>query len=145
MTYVRLMILIIAVFGCRSGAGIPEYFGKWQLKRILPVTAGGALYQEQAAALIGSWVYYSRNEARVGDKECKNPSYEEVYLSQDEFLVSARVSAKKLGITSSTIQKVLVRDRAGNIWDAPGCLFFVRDRDSLVVLYQGIFFEMKNK
>ena len=142
MTMVKILLSVVLLIGCVQ---VPpkEYFGDWYVVQPLHTSGVSALSDSEAHSLIGRRVSYGPQAMRSGATQCERPRYDEVRYSQDEFLAANRIGAREIGITDDFIFEVDVRQESGSMCSGIGRIFFVKDATMLVVMHEGVYFEMR--
>ncbi|QGG54801.1 hypothetical protein [Paenibacillus sp. B01] len=120
--------------GSGAEAGAVRYFGEWKVTGDVastPVSAG------PDESLIGQEASFSKESARFGDAETANPVYEEKSLTAEQFAQDYRMQLSDLGIEGESAQTVEIKDFAG-----PSGTFFIKDESTLLMILDGVFYEL---
>lgn len=142
------LILALAIPGaCVAQSAAPEraVFGRWQ------VTASAcptdcAMSRTAAESWRGRAALYEDSIARFGEHSCKRPRYIADYWPGEGVYGGARL--KDLGIRDDSALVIDIecpsesRPGADPRWTAPGSFLIVRDRDHLLMVWEGVFFEL---
>ncbi len=140
---VLALALILHTFLCSAvPASKKDYFGEREIKRVIGSAPVTGLSQKEIDALVGIKIAYNDGISKSGHLQCKAPHYEEEIVSRNEFFALYFISPEKIGITSNAILMVRVEEKPGDLWLAPGSVFCVRDRDTLIAIHGGTCFEM---
>lgn len=110
----------------------PSYYGRWVVDKVAgytPITTG----EEE---LLNKKASYAKDEASFDDQTWDQPVYQSVKITKDDFLDGYRVELTDLGIDADEIESVDI-DGADI---GPGGSFFVKDKDTLLILWDGVFF-----
>lgn len=145
VSFVALALMIPAA-RARQGTG-PEQaiFGTWRVTGWKCPT-DCALSPGEADAWRGRTATYQRSWARFADHACPMPRYH-----PDHWPAGGRyggASLQQLGVTGDSALVIEVRcrsqRRAGSDprWQVPGGFLIVKDRDHLLVVWEGVFFEL---
>lgn len=120
------------------------FFGEWVIKREI---ASGRVteYDEQdIKKLLGKKITYLADMASFENDMLKNPYYEVSTISEEDFFADSYVSLEQLGVKAKSIIRVEVYKNQ-EYEDPPfstGGIFFVKDRDTLILYDGGIYFEL---
>lgn len=120
-----------------------DYYGQWTVKSVLAYGIG-TYSESDAKKLIGSSLSFSADKAvyyndtpSAGAITAKNPNYQESTLSAEDFLTNFHTTFDKLGITAGSINAVYVSNP-----DAGGCTLLVKDKNSMILVAGGTYFEL---
>ncbi|QJC50752.1 hypothetical protein HGI30_03640 [Paenibacillus albicereus] len=120
--------------GSEQEAGASSWLGEWKVTGDVastPVSTG------PDEALKGQQASFSKESARFGDAETANPVYEEKTLTAEQFTQDYRMQLSDIGIDAGEVQTVEIKDFAG-----PSGMFFVKDDSTLLMLLDGVFYEL---
>lgn len=123
-------------------AQIPDsnvsYFGIWEITSGTP-SGFSALSEADITALIGKRFEYFKEYALYGDaQKLENPIYHESTISAEEFAESVKGSTlETAGISQAFVQIIEIE----NIIDF-GSTFYIKDENTLIMLWDGAFFEL---
>ena len=100
----------------------------------------------EASAWRGRTATYEGSKARFADKSCRSPRYSVGYWPADGRYGGA--SFADIGLTGNSAMVIEVRcpsqPQTGSDprWQAPGAFLIVKDRDHLLMVWEGVFFEL---
>jgi|GEM_PF-2801799 beta-lactamase regulating signal transducer with metallopeptidase domain len=124
-----------------------DFYGDWIIDQVVAYGSAGTYSKEDAEALIGESMSFSDKSATsFGDQASnlkdivKNPDYESTIVTANDFLSDNRMTFEKLGITADSATEVTVSDAKGI-----GCIFLVKDDNTLIVMGGGTYFELVRK
>lgn len=124
-----------------------SFYGDWVIEKVTAYGSAGTYSKEDAEKLIGKSMSFTIDSATCfGDdssyinNSAKNPQYEATEISKDDFTVNYRMTFDNLGITTDSVTEVTVSDAEGN-----GCIFFVKDDNTLIVMGGGTYFQLVRK
>ncbi|MFC4812857.1 hypothetical protein [Paenibacillus sp. GCM10023250] len=118
-----------------ESATSPSYFGDWTVTGVAGSTAVSTSPDD---SMIGTKATYASDKAVFGKDEIQKPEYNEKELAKDDFVSELRVQPKDLGIDADSVKTVTIGDGTGM-----GHFFIVKDANTLLVLWDGNFYEMK--
>lgn len=120
------------------------FFGQWVIKKQVAYGPVGTFNSDDIKGMIGKNLSFSREKASCfGDQVsnlsdiAKNPVYKESIISKSDFETDNRITFDKLGIKSDSITQVIINDSKGN-----GCLFFIKDINTLILFGGGVYLEL---
>ena len=113
--------------------------GKWYIKRYIPKGEDFQL-PNKAKGLIGKEIVYSTDQIIFDGEILSNPMYK-MKLGSDVTLLGDDISFKEIGINRNTALVILIFDEKG-LWLRPGGALIVKDRDTLITLWDGNYFEL---
>ena len=120
------------------------FYGQWVIKRVLAYGPVGTYSKEDIKSIEGRKLSFSKEQASCfGDQltylndTAINPIYKKTVVSASDFLTGYRLPLAALGITSDSIVQIHASDANGN-----GCIFFIKDHDTLILVGGGVFFEL---
>lgn len=122
------------------------FYGQWLIKRVLAYGPVGTYSNEDIKNIVGRKLSFSKEKASCFGDQIKymddvaiNPIYKKTDISKSDFTKDYRnrLTFDDLGIKSDSIIQINVSDAKGN-----GCVFFVRDNDTLILQGGGVFFEL---
>lgn len=142
-----LLLLLSVALNVMPAQATPEraVFGRWHVTGVL-CPAGCGIGQTAADAWRGRSGQYSDTLARFHDSSCRKPRYATGYWPASGSYGGARLT--ELGISADSVLVVEVRcpsapHRGSDPrWQAPGAFLVVTSRDRLLLVWQGVFFEL---
>ncbi|MBO7748786.1 hypothetical protein I8J29_31910 [Paenibacillus sp. MWE-103] len=118
-----------------ESAATPSYFGDWTVKGVAGSTAVSTAPDD---SMIGTKATYASDKAVFGKDEIQKPEYKEEDIAKGDFASEYRVQLKDLGIDADSVKAVTIGDGA-----SPGSFFVVKDAQTLLVLWDGNFYELQ--
>lgn len=120
------------------------FLGDWVIKRDIKTGTVSAYSREDINGLLGKRLTYASNVAIYDGSVCKNPVYKEARYSKKDFFENRYVSFETLGIEGDTITEINIYTDKNykNTWDSTGSCFLIKDKDTLIVFDQGVYFEL---
>ena len=117
----------------------PSYLGTWQITSST-FGAYSAMSEEDCSALMGTRFEYFNDYAIYDDQHrLDSPQYIESIQTADDFsTIYQGTSLETLGISKDSIQVVAI-ENAGGIGDT----FYIKDENTLIIPWDGVFFEMQ--
>ena len=117
----------------------PSYLGTWQITSST-FGAYSAMSEEDCSALVGTRFEYFNDYAIYDDQHrLDSPQYIESILTVDDFSsIYQGTSLETLGISKDSIQVVAI-ENAGGIGDT----FYIKDENTLIIPWDGVFFEVQ--
>ena len=120
------------------------FYGQWVIKRVLAYGPAGTYSSDDVKNIEGRKVLFSQEKAacfgdqiRYLDNIAINPTYQKTIVSKNEFITGYRLKLESLGVKSDSLVQVNAKDANGN-----GCVFFIKDNDTLILYGGGTFFEL---
>jgi predicted small secreted protein len=120
-----------------SQNGGKEFYGNWKTAACIAKSASYALSEEEIQEQIGTIVSYEENLYKKGTAEITLAGYTETTEDSAQFQNNFGISLADIGITEDTAEAVAV----GAEGDFFGGTFYIRDSNTLVIYYDGVFFE----
>ena len=114
------------------------YYGTWNVTSCISVAPVSALSPEEIEQLQGTTLTYEENSLVWNGEACDAPAYQENTETSEEFTLgyNNRLTFSDLGLTGSEATVVTVDN-----CDTFGNCFYVKDENTLVISYNGAFFE----
>lgn len=123
-----------------------DFYGNWLINRTVAFGKVSSLSDEEINELIGCSVEYSSNTAKFGNDICKNPVYKKSIISETNFFENnGYTTFKELGLQGDSVTMVEIfceKEDYSNFWYTIGGRFFVKDNNTLITNYEGVFFEL---
>lgn len=123
-----------------------DFYGKWIIKRQVAFGRISSLSDEEINNFIGKRIEYSRYKASFEDDICNNPLYKKSTLSEKDFFDNSGYTRfDRLGLQGNNVVMVEVfngKDDFSYYWHGIGGKFFIKDKNTLIVNWGGVFFEM---
>ncbi|QDR81789.1 hypothetical protein SPTER_32020 [Sporomusa termitida] len=120
------------------------FYGQWVIKKVLAYGPVGTYSQDDIKSIAGRKLSFSQEQASCFGDQLKyvddiaiNPVYKKTVVSASDFVTAYRLTLAALGITSDAISQIQAADAQGN-----GCIFFIKDNDTLILAGGGVFFEL---
>lgn len=115
-----------------------RYYGTWNVISCISVAPVSALSPEEIEQLQGTTLTYEENRLVWNGEASDTPTYQENTETSEEFTLgyNNRLSFSDLGLTGSEATVVTVDN-----CDTFGNCFYIKDENTLVVSYNGAFFE----
>ncbi len=117
----------------------PSYLGTWQITSST-FGAYSAMSEEDCSALMGTRFEYFNDYAIYDDQHrLDSPQYIESILTVDDFSsIYQGTSLETLGISKDSIQVVAIENASGI-----GDTFYIKDENTLIIPWDGVFFEVQ--
>lgn len=122
-----------------------DYYGEWILTKLQAYGPVGSYSANDVESLIGKSFQFTESMAsHFGDelsylgKMSTNPVYTETDLLKSDIASKYKISFDDLGLETESIIEVSVSDANENI-----CTFFIKDKDTLILIGGGTYFELK--
>ena len=117
----------------------PSYLGTWQITSST-FGAYSAMSEEDCSALMGTRFEYFNDYAIYDDQHrLDSPQYIESILTADDFSsIYQGTSLETLGISKDSIQVVAIENASGI-----GDTFYIKDENTLIIPWDGVFFEVQ--
>lgn len=141
-----LGVLLLVIFCKVTYTSLqPIYYGKWVVTRDVATSHIFGLSDEEIKAFFQKELYFAKNVAKFDqDKNvCKNPLYTQRILTADGFWDEFRAQIKNLGINADQVTFYTICSKPDEDWDSFGEFFIVKDKNTLIAFWQGVFFELK--
>jgi hypothetical protein len=117
-----------------------DLFGTWKVvKHYEPGIS--AMDKAQADTWIGKSATYEVNAAKFEMETCADARYTIRTVDDDQFFSEYRIPLKSVDIDVAKVSIIDVTC-AGSDWIAPGSLLVVKNRDRVLTLWDGVFFEL---
>jgi hypothetical protein len=116
-------------------------YGRWKIKRIIP-TSNIQTSVDDAKKYLGMEIVYSADEFKFDGEAAAHPKYKTGNMSAATFYEEYRAQLKELGVTHGAVSTVEVQDSKGEAVLNPGALVFVRSVNTIVTVWDGIYFEV---
>lgn len=120
-----------------TDAASQSYYGKWKVTEYYApyITA---IATEEMNALIGAECEYGLDAFISQGNKLDSPQYSEGEETKADFEAGweNQITFETLGITTDTVKKISV----DNSYDF-GSTFYIRDANTIMILYEGVFFE----
>lgn len=118
-----------------------EFYGDWSIVGS-SCPAICAMSGEEADSWTGIAATLTESAVVFGDYRCHDVTYQSRQVSKLDFLKHSRFDLEQLGILAEEVQELTVSCE-GQQWFAPGNVFIVKDRETLIARWDGVYFEMK--
>lgn len=144
----QMMVMAALMLASATGPGTGEtsgpgiIFGQWKIVSHLAVRIS-AMSDEEANHWHGKTAQYSELSAGFLEEICKTPSYSIKGVSEDDFFREFRADFKNFGIMGHAVP--IVEVSCNGLWIAPGSTLIVKSRDTIVTLWNGVFFEFRRQ
>ncbi|MDF2856961.1 MAG: hypothetical protein K0Q87_2812 [Neobacillus sp.] len=120
------------------------FYGQWVIKKVLAYGPVGTYSNDDIKNIEGRKLSFSKERASCFGDQIKylndvaiNPIYKKTVVSKSDFVTGYRLKPDALGIKSDSIIQINASDSKGN-----GCVFFIKDNDTLILAGGGAFFEL---
>ena len=148
LTLSLVVLGFVAVVDGSDGALPSDIYGRWVVKRLLP-TSNVSAGPRELNAMIGATAVYSASRAefsaarvRFGVYVVKHPKYRLTRDSADEFFRDTYLSPRDIGILTEYVEDIDIQNADGTDVNEPATLLYVRDKNHLVTIWDGGYFEM---
>ncbi|ABR47642.1 hypothetical protein Amet_1443 [Alkaliphilus metalliredigens QYMF] len=137
-----IVVVIVILSGCeRKNVTEKEYYGEWMASDTtyyMPISAMSD--DEYKSKYFGEIAWFSEHEASFVGESIENPIYREEVINNEDFFESYRLELTDLGIEESNVKIIGIEN-----WTNPGSTLIMKDKDTLITLWDGVFFELKRK
>ncbi|MDF2571460.1 MAG: hypothetical protein K0R55_3064 [Sporomusa sp.] len=120
------------------------FYGQWVIKKLLAFGPVGTYSNDDIKNIEGRKLSFSKESASCFGDQMKylndvaiNPIYKKTVVSKSDFITGYRLNLDGIGIKSDSIIQINASDSKGN-----GCVFFIKDNDTLILVGGGAFFEL---
>jgi hypothetical protein len=122
----------------------PEYYGKWKVNKAYKTGTISTLSLDDINKVIGKVIIYSPDSAIFENDKCNKPFYKEMIYSQEKFESESKTNFDDLDIMAETVTgvEIYTDEKYKNIWDNMADSFFVKDKNTLILFYEGTYFEL---
>lgn len=144
--FLLLCLSIPAASLARQVSPERSVFGHWRVSGSSCSAQGCALTRAQADAWRGRPALYSDSLVRIGGTVCRRPRYNVAYWPSTGVYGGSRL--EDFGIRGDSALVVQVecpakpRSEPDPRWQVWGAFLLVKDSDHLLVLWEGVFFEL---
>jgi hypothetical protein len=123
-----------------------SYLGTWVVSKKIATTPVYAMSEDKIKSYIGKELYLTEKKVSFDKENLVNPTFEETTLSDSDFISENKVSLKTIGISLPSVKKVDVIQNVNSNWTSFfGNTFYVKDNNTLITLWDGVFFELNKK
>ena len=139
------LIGLLAVTAACSPPAQDAVFGQWRVTGTIYI-GESAMSRAEAESWRGRVASYGKTHAQFAEHACDRPRYGVGYWPASGLYGGARL--RDLGIADDSAMVVEVRcptqPQTGSDprWQVPGAFLIVKDRDHLLMVWQGLYFEL---
>lgn len=119
------------------------FFGKWVVSKVSGTSRISAMSEAEIKSFIGKKAEYNRRLAAFDGESCENPIYKKETLSEADFFSGFRSSFENLDLQGKSVTIFYVFENQSNPWINPGSSLIIKDNNTLITIWEGVFFEMK--
>lgn len=117
--------------------GLKSFYGTWKVKSCIGTSASYALSEDEINSLIGTTITYGSDVFKNGDTKISVSKYEEEHETADQFYENFGIHLTDIEITEDNVNDVFI----GVEGEFFGDNFYIKDSNTLVIYYVGVFFE----
>lgn len=118
-----------------------EYYSSWiAIDKIYYMPISAMSKEEYRSKYFGRVVHYSKSSAAFNQERVSNPVYTERALTNEVFFEEFGVELKDLGISDASVKVVQIDN-----WINPTSCIIMKDDDTIISLWDGVFFELKRR
>lgn len=123
-------------------ADSPSYYGEWQIVSCICTAPVSSLSNEELEQILQTSLVYAEDSYIWNGKTLSVPEYTQSVQTAEDFACSyrERLTFADLGLDGDEIAAISIDDS-----DFFGNFFYVKDADSLIICYEGGFFEALRK
>lgn len=123
------------------------FYGKWVITKCVARNKISTYSKEDTKGIIGKKMVYSEDLIIFNNVILKKPYYHKSVVRRSEFNAGTNniVTFKNLGIKSESVISVEVYKNSKLAWEDPGSSFFIINKDSLIMIDNGDFFELSRE
>lgn len=136
------IFLPLIIIGCNP---TEPFIGQWVVSKIAGTGRIYAMSEAEMQAYIGKNAEYRRTLAVFDKESCKNPIYQRKNLSEADFVADFRIPFKNLGLKETSVTVFNIYESPKNPWANPGSYLIIKNKKTLITVWDGVFFEMKRK
>jgi len=120
------------------------YYGEWSINKQIAHGPVSTYSNEDIKKMLGKKLSYSNEKAMYETNTCEKPAYKKSTISRADFEASNKVKFSNLGIMNNSIVQVTVYtdNSYKDIWNGNGCIFYIKDQNTLILFDGGIYFEL---
>ena len=116
--------------------------GKWKVVGVRSSSDGAVLTSADVAKLVNTDVILSAVRAQVGNKTCSSPLYVSETLTKEGFLRKLGITSQSLSIQAEPVEAIVIKCVASD-WRPPQSLLVKLDDERMLILWDGVFLELK--
>lgn len=116
-----------------------SYFGTWKITAY-HMPGVSAISDTEAEGYIGKTCTYSADVFNGDGEVTDYPDYQEFEQTADDFTAAYKIALESIGITSETVKGVNVSNALGF-----GCNFLIKDEKTILITWDGVFFEAERQ
>lgn len=124
--------------GSESSNDSKPFYGDWKVTKRVGESKIYALSEEEISSFIGTLFTYGDGVYKNGSDEIEITSYEEGIETADQFYSDFSVQLADIGIKKDSVPTVSLEAKSNFF----GANIYVKDKDTLIILYEGVFFEV---
>ena len=153
LTLPLVVLGFVAVANGSDGALPSDIYGRWVVKRLITTSNVTAMTSAEAKAMMGSVAIYSASRVRFRVRASsrrfglenfvvEHPKYRLTRDSADRFFRDNYLSPRDIGILTEYVEDIDIQNADGTDVNEPATLLYVRDKNHLVTIWDGGYFEM---
>lgn len=125
----------------QTDVSLQSYYGKWKVTQYYApyITA---ITTEEMNTLIGAECEYGPDVFISRGNDLVSPHYSESEETKADFEAAWKnqITFELLGIKADTIKQIFIDNANDNTYDF-GSMFYIRDNNTIMIMYEGVFFE----
>jgi hypothetical protein len=146
---IRALLLVLSILAAIMTRQVtPEraVFGHWSVTGWSCPVQGCALAPAQASAFRGRRAFYSDSLVRIGGTVCRGPRYNVDYWPATGLYGGSRLKDFGIRADSALVVEVgcapQVHSKLDPRWQVWGAFVIIKDSEHLLVVWEGVFFEL---
>ena len=141
----RYLMMILIFFNLSCTNAEDSFYGEWIVCEEIARNYICALSDEDIKDIFGIKVIYNSDFVKFGSHVCSNPKYERDNVSEVDFFEENWMYFTSLGIESDFVETVTVFENGKEIWNNPGGFIIVKNKDTLIIPWDGVYFKLIRK
>jgi len=119
------------------------FYGKWMITKKLGTDDIYGYSEEEINKFIGHIIIYSKDYVKFQNEQLCNPFYKKtIEKYKDLSDIAKKNVSNKLDIT---FIEVYLDKELKKSWEEPPSLVFIKNSDTLIMVSEGVYFELKRK
>ncbi|MDP4153536.1 MAG: hypothetical protein Q8865_08900 [Bacillota bacterium] len=120
------------------------FYGIWKISKTYDTGTVSALTADDINSIIGKKITYSQHSAAIEKNICNTPVYKRNIYSKEDFIFNTKTTLDKIGIEANSVTGIDIYENNGekNLWNSIGNSFFIKNDNTLILSYEGMYFEL---
>lgn len=142
--FIFISVFLTGFLYAANTLSVQDIYGKWVPGKLLITSNVSAMSPERYKKYMKEYktFFYSNNKVKIGGKVVEHPIFKIKTFTASEVRSYFRLYLDELGINKETVDVIEVYKPNGDFMSQPGSCLFLKNKNTIISICEGGFFEL---